>query len=84
MKRQVQTLFIRSQSWLTPPHPNQPPGNSHFIRHTQAEADANAKLVASAPALLAALVYLRDCIESDIEPGMGKVNDAIRQAGGTV
>ena len=31
--------------------------------------------------VLAALVYLRDCIESGIEPGMGKVNDAIRQAG---
>jgi hypothetical protein len=32
--------------------------------------------------VLAALVYLRDCIESGIEPGMGKVNEAIRQARG--
>jgi hypothetical protein len=48
---------------------------------TQAEADANAQLLTSAPALLAALVYLRGCIESGIEPGLGKVNDAIRQAG---
>ena len=54
------------------------PGNSPFVPHTQ--ADANAKLLAPAPTLLAALVYLRDCIESGIEPGMGKVNDAIRQA----
>ncbi|MGS0756204.1 hypothetical protein ACVBEH_17115 [Roseateles sp. GG27B] len=47
---------------------------------TQAEANSNAQLLASAPALLAALVYLRGCIESGIEPGMGKINDAIRQA----
>ena len=46
------------------------------------QADANGRLMAAAPDLLAALVYLRNCIESGREPGMAIALDAIRKAGG--
>lgn len=43
---------------------------------------ANARLIAAAPDLLDALIYLRDCIESGREPGMGDVLRAINKATG--
>lgn len=46
------------------------------------ESQANAHLIAAAPDLLAALIYLRDCTETGKYPGMGIVHAAIRKAGG--
>ena len=44
--------------------------------------EADARLIAEAPSLLDALIYLRDCIETGKEPGMGIVHAAIKKAGG--
>ncbi len=46
------------------------------------EARANAHLIAAAPDLLAALEYLRECIENGTEPAMSAVNAAISKAKG--
>jgi len=48
----------------------------------QAYGLKNALLVAAAPDLLEALTYLRDCIETGRDPGMGIVHAAIRKAEG--
>lgn len=48
----------------------------------QAYGLKNALLVAAAPDLLEALTYLRDCIETGRDPGMGIVHAAIRKAQG--
>jgi hypothetical protein len=44
---------------------------------------ADAALIAAAPELLAALIYLRDCIESGKDPAMGDVHRAIAKATGS-
>lgn len=54
---------------------------SEAFGDTENEA-ANARLIAAAPELLEALTYLRDCIESGKEPGMGIVHAAITKATG--
>lgn len=46
------------------------------------EQKANAALIASAPDLLSALEYLRECIENVTEPAMSAVNAAISHAKG--
>jgi hypothetical protein len=46
----------------------------------QQEAIHNANLIAAAPDLLAALCYLRDCIESGNVPSMSSINAAIAKA----
>lgn len=42
----------------------------------------DASLIAAAPDLLDALLYLRNCIEAGTEPGMGLVHRAIDKAEG--
>lgn len=49
---------------------------------TSFPVEANANLIAAAPDLLEALIYLRDRIESGQEPGMGIVHRAINKATG--
>ena len=59
------------------------PGNTAPMEHTSdGELAANARLISAAPELLAALIYLRDCIETGKEPGMGIVHASIRKAEG--
>lgn len=48
----------------------------------EARQAADARLIAAAPELLAALLYLADCIESGRDPGMGRVHAAINKAFG--
>jgi hypothetical protein len=46
------------------------------------EAIANARLMVAAPELLAALEYLRMCIEDGVDPAMSSTNAAIAKARG--
>ena len=49
------------------------------------EIEANADLIAAAPDLLAALIYVQQAVEGGQDFGMSTINDAIRKAtGGTL
>lgn len=56
------------------------PSEGHHI--TEVEREANAHLVAAAPDLLAALLYVRDAVEAGRDIAMSRINAAIAKAEG--
>jgi hypothetical protein len=47
-----------------------------------AGSEGDARLISAAPELLAALMYLRECIEDGVDPAMSSTNEAIAKATG--
>ena len=58
------------------------PGREHHKAWFQDIDHPDMRLMAAAPELLDGLIYLRNCIETGMQPAMRKVNEAISKAQG--